>query len=114
MKKIKLALVSFLLINLVGCVGTQIKPSNNTPTINIEQPEPLKLNSVQWIILTKDNYEQILKTSENKNGLVFLVALDEAGYKNLASNHSKVLRYIREQRGVIAAYKKYYETTKQK
>ncbi len=110
MKKIKLALVLLIAINLIGCGRTVVKPTPELPRIDIELPEPLKLDSIKWVVITNDNYEEVIKLSENKKGLVFLVALDEEGYKKLSLNHTKVLRYIREQKSVIAAYRKYYET----
>jgi len=114
MKKIKLALVLSLISSLIGCVRAPIKPTPDVPRIDIELPEPLSLDSIKWMVITKDNYLDILKSSENKKGLVFLVALDEEGYKKLALNNTKVLRYIREQKSVIAAYRKYYESKTQK
>jgi len=113
MKTIKLALV-LLLISLVGCAQQPTKPIPETPRIDIALPEPLKLDSIKWVVITKDNYLDILNSSENKKGFVFLVALDEEGYKKLSLNHTKVLRYIREQNSVIAAYKKYYESKTKK
>lgn len=112
MKQIKLALVLFLLSNLFGCAQTIVKPNPipKTPPLDIQLPEPLKLEPVRWTVITKDNYQQIIESSETKNGLVFFVALDEKGYKNISLNHTKILRYIREQKSVIAAYRKYYDT----
>jgi len=109
MKKIKLALVFLLLIDLVGC-SRSIKPTPlpKTPTIEIDLPEPVKLNSVRWVVITEDNYKEVIESSKNKNGVIFLIALKENDYKALSSNHIKILRYIREQKSVIAAYRKYY------
>jgi len=41
------------------------------------------------------------------------VALDEKGYKTLAINNAKVLKYIKRQKAILNAYKIYYETQKQ-
>ena len=116
MKQIKLALVLFLLSSLFGCAQTVVKPKpiSKPSSLDIQLPQPLKLESISWVVITKDNYQQIINSSENKNGLVFLVALDEKGYKNISLNHTKVLRYIREQKSVIAAYRKYYDTESKK
>ena len=55
----------------------------------------------------------MIESAKDSNGLVFLVALDESSYKNLALNNANLLRFIREQKSVIAAYKQYYEKPKE-
>lgn len=116
MRQTKLALV-LLFSSLTGCALYPTSKPNaivETPQLDIQLPEPLHLEPVKWVVITKDNYQQIINSSENKNGLVFLVALDEKEYKDISLNHTKVLRYIREQKSVIAAYRKYYDSQNKK
>lgn len=70
------------------------------------------MQPIQWILITDKNYDEVMQSVKDDRGLIFLVALDETGYKNLALNNANVLRFIREQKAVIAAYKNYYEVKK--
>ena len=76
-------------------------------------PQPVKMQPMQWVVITDKNYTDVIESVKDSNGLVFLVALDESSYKNLALNNANLLRFIREQKSVIAAYKQYYEKPKE-
>ena len=113
MKLTKIVL-AFLLINLVGCSYFVRKPDVvikqvEKPKLELELPEPIKLDSVRLIVITEENVKDVIAAQKNKRGLVFLVALDEEGYKTLAINNAKILKYIKEQKALLIAYKKYYE-----
>ena len=113
MKLIKIALV-LLIINLVGCSYFNRKPEViikqvEKPKLELELPEPIDLESVRWVVITEENINDVVANAKTKNGLVFLVALDEEGYKTLAINNAKVLKFIKEQKSMLIAYKKYYE-----
>lgn len=82
------------------------------PKLDIIMPQPVKMQPMQWVVITDKNYSDVIETVKDPNGLVFLVALDETSYKNLALNNANILRFIREQKSVIAAYKQYYEKPK--
>jgi uncharacterized lipoprotein YajG len=83
------------------------------PKLDVPMPQPVKMQSMQWVVITDKNYNDVIETVKDPNGLVFLVALDETSYKNLALNNANLLRFIREQKSVIAAYKQYYEKPKE-
>jgi len=111
MKKIISVLIFSSILSGCSLFKTKLEVSNvpiEKPVLDISLPQPVKMNPIQWIVVTDKNYNEVINSSKNSNGLVFLVALDENNYKNLALNNSNVLRYIREQKSVIAAYKKYY------
>lgn len=79
------------------------------PKLNLSMPPPIKMEPLQWIVITEKNYQETFDRLRQEQGVVLLISLDEANYKNLAINNAKVLRYVREQKAVIAAYRKYYE-----
>lgn len=83
------------------------------PRLDVPLPQPVKMQPMQWVVITDKNYNDVIETVKDSNGLVFLVALDESSYKNLAINNANLLRYIREEKAVIAAYKQYYEKPKE-
>lgn len=113
MKLTKIVL-AFLLINLVGCSYFIRKPEVvikqvEKPKLELELPEPIQLDTIRLIVITEENVKDVIATQKSKRGLVFLVALDEEGYKTLAINNAKILKYIKEQKALLIAYKKYYE-----
>ena len=112
MKIIALLLGLYLLSGCTTAVKTievLNRPEPKTP-INIELPEPLKLDEVEWIIITPENAEEVwAKLAENPKGEIVLFALNQDGYELLAKNFAEIRTAIAEHRNVIIAYKDYYE-----
>jgi len=117
MNKTNNALICFLILLLVlsGCTSLQkkelvvrTKPVEK-PKLSISLPSPVKMEPLEWVVITDKNYKDVIEQVKDSNGIVFLVAIDEKNYKALAMNNARLLRYIREEKAVIAAYKKYYE-----
>ena len=79
------------------------------PKLNIEQVEPLDLKPVKWIVVTKENAEQIFTTLENEGKSIALFALDTDTYEVLSLNMEELKRYILTQKEVLIKYKEYYE-----
>ena len=76
----------------------------------LEDPKPLELQDVDWIIITKDNAEEVFeKVKNDKNGDYALFALTDTGYEKLALNFADIRNKIAEQRQIILSYKEYYE-----
>lgn len=114
MKKIISALGLLVIISLIsGCIGFLPKRPTvkyvEKPPLTISVANPLKLENIDWVVITKNNYEKILSEATDANGLIFLAALSEKDYKKLATNNAKVLSYIRHQNAILNAYKIYYE-----
>ena len=79
------------------------------PKLNIEQVEPLDLKPVKWIVVTKENAEQIFTNLENEGKSIALFALDTDTYEVLSLNMEELKRYILTQKEVLIKYKEYYE-----
>ena len=77
--------------------------------LNIEQVEPLDLKPVKWIVVTKENAEQIFTDLENEGKSIALFALDTDTYEVLSLNMEELKRYILTQKEVLIKYKEYYE-----
>lgn len=86
----------------------QSEPVERLP-LKVSVPQPITTLPIHWIIITKDNFAQVMEEQKKLNNSVF-IALTPDGYKNIASNQAEVLRYILQQQAVIAAYKDYYAT----
>lgn len=111
MKKIISVLIFSTILS--GCSSVKelvvkTKPIDK-PKLDVQMPSPVSMQPIQWVVITDKNYEDVINKVKDPNGLVFLVALDEQSYKNLAINNATVLKFIREQKSVIAAYRKYYD-----
>tara|TARA_B110000503_G_scaffold110752_1_gene165697 strand:- start:894 stop:1124 length:231 start_codon:yes stop_codon:yes gene_type:complete len=73
-------------------------------------PIPLELEGVEWIIITKDNANEVFeKVKNNKNGDYALFAITDEGYEKLALNFTDIRNKLAEQRQIILSYKEYYE-----
>ena len=77
----------------------------------LDMPTPLELQDVDWIIITKDNADEVFEKIKNeKNGDYALFALTDNGYEKLALNFADIRNKIAEQRQIILSYKDYYES----
>lgn len=117
MNRINNALTYLLILLplLSGCANFQknelvvrTKPVEK-PKLSVSLPAAVKMSPIEWVVITDKNYKDVIEKLKDGNGAVFLVAMDEPNYKALAMNNARLLRYIREEKAVIAAYKKYYE-----
>ena len=78
--------------------------------LNLTMPAPLELQDVDWIVITKDNAEEVFEKIKNeKNGDYALFALTDNGYEKLALNFADIRNKLAEQRQIILSYKEYYE-----
>ena len=111
----KILLVLIGLCFLQGCT-TAVKtievlnrPEPKTP-LNLDMPNTLSLEPLEWIIITPDNAEEVwAKLGEDPKGEVVLFALNEKGYELLAKNYASIRTALAEHRNVIIAYRDYYE-----
>ena len=77
----------------------------------LADPKPLELQDIDWIIITKDNADEVFEKIKNdKNGDYALFALTDNGYEKLALNFADIRNRIAEQRQIILSYKDYYES----
>ena len=101
---------------LSSCAGfavkeiTSYKIEKKREPLAIQDPVPLELQDVDWIIITKENAEEVFeKVKNDKNGDYALFALTDTGYEKLALNFADIRNKLAEQRQIILSYKEYYE-----
>ena len=105
-----------ILLLLSSCVGavkeiSSYKIEKKREPLNLQDPVPLELQDVDWIIITKDNAEEVFEKIKNdKNGDYALFALTDTGYEKLALNFADIRNKLAEQRQIILSYKEYYES----
>jgi len=114
----KIILVALTLLFLTACGSlTKTVEVSSVPVVKAPLVLPnvdiLQSLDVDWILVTEDNVIDIFNDLKDRGKNVVLFALTDKGYENLSSNASNVLKLIRQQRSIMAAYKTYYEAPKE-
>ena len=81
--------------------------------LNIDSPKPLTIESMEWIVVTPENVNEVFKKLEEQNTDLVLFAITDDGYEKLASDMVLIRNYIAQQRLIIMKYKEYYEPLKE-
>ena len=107
-------LLGLLAVFLTSC-GSSVKEIqvstvevSKTP-LGIADLDPLQLQGVEWIIITKDNAMEIFEEIKSKGGEYSLFALTDTGYEKLALNFTDIRNRLAQQRQILLSYKEYYE-----
>lgn len=87
------------------------KPVEKTP-LSIENPQPLRLRPVDWIVVTPQNWEEVFKQMQSKDQNLVLFGLTSEGYQTLSVTIAELRNLINTQRIIIQKYKDYYEPAK--
>ena len=110
-------IVSVLVFGLLlsGCSGLAVKEISNykiekkREPLNLPNPEPLSLVDVEWIVVTKDNVDEVMEKVKTEGGDYALFAVTDEGYKKLSVNFADIRNKLYEQQQIILSYKEYYE-----
>jgi hypothetical protein len=102
---------SFLFRKPVEPVQVVTKPAEKTP-LSIENPQPLRLKSLDWIVITPQNWEEVFSQMQSKDQSLVLFGLTSDGYQALSVTIAELRNLINTQRIIIQKYKDYYEPTK--
>ena len=110
-------IVSVLVFGLLlsGCSGLAVKEISNykiekkREPLNLPNPEPLSLVDVEWIVVTKDNVDEVMEEVKAEGGDYALFAVTDEGYKKLSLNFADIRNKLYEQQQIILSYKEYYE-----
>ena len=69
-------------------------------------PQEIKMEDVNWFVITKNNYEESVAKVEQLLGGEFVVfALTPTGYEAMAYNLQEIRRFIRQQKEIILYYR---------
>ena len=108
-------LLSLLAVFLTSC-GSSVKEIqvstvevSKTP-LNIQNLDPLQLQGVEWIIITKDNAMEIFDKLKAAGGEYALFAVEDTGYEKIQVNYTDIRNKLAEQKQLLLAYKEYYES----
>ena len=107
-------ILSLLAVFLTSC-GSSVQEIQVTTVevsktpLNLQNPDPLKLQDVEWIIITKDNANEIFERIKSAGGEYALFAVEDTGYEKLQINFTDIRNKLAEQRQLLLAYREYYE-----
>ena len=107
-------LLSVLAVFLTRC-GSSVQEIQVTTVevsktpLNLPNPDPLKLQNVEWIVITKDNANEIFERIKSAGGEYALFAVEDTGYEKLQINFTDIRNKLAEQRQLLLAYREYYE-----
>jgi len=109
-------LFGLALLFLNSCAGLAVKElqsykiEKKREPLNLPNPEPLSLVDVEWIVVTKDNVDEVMEKVKAEGGDYALFAVTDEGYKKLSLNFADIRNKLYEQNQIILSYKEYYES----
>lgn len=70
--------------------------------------DELNMRDIEWIVITEQNFPSVLARLRDSGSELTLLAVTPAGFQNLILNQSDTLKILRQQKEIIAVYKKSY------
>jgi len=117
MKKL-IWLLPVMALLLVGCASNPVEPTEKVVIqkviekklpLNIQDPEPLDLEHIEWVIVTRENIDEVWAQIEGDNEGVALFALRHGDYERLALNIADIRAQLGEYVIILKRYREYYE-----
>jgi hypothetical protein len=114
-KTLPIVLASLFLMTGCSFLSTPVKtievdaaPIERAP-LTLPDVDKLTSRTVKWIIVTPDNVNEVFAKLEKDGTDLALFAITDNGYENLSLNMADIIKLIKQQQSIIAAYKNYYE-----
>ena len=79
--------------------------------LDIEEPAPLDAKPIEWIIITRENADEVFSQLEADGRYVVLFGLTSDDYRDLSLTIADLRTILATQKQIIVKYKEYYETT---
>ena len=108
-------LFGLAILFLNSCAGLAVKElqsykiEKKREPLDLPMPQPLSLVDVEWIVVTKDNVDEVMEKVKAEGGDYALFAVTDEGYKKLSLNFADIRNKLYEQQQIILSYKEYYE-----
>lgn len=112
-----LALIITIMI-VSGCssmpqrIEVSAKPVDK-PQLILPDAQKLNLRDVEFILITRENAEEVFAELERSRKDPVLIGLTDDGYETLSLNLSDVMALLQQQKAIIAAYKRYYQESEE-
>jgi len=106
-------LTVILVLLLSGCSAIDLIETRDSEVeraeLNLPSAEPLSLDRPNWIVITPENAEDVLKYLEEEGYEPVIFGLTDRGYEELSIDFLKIRQHINTQRNILLRYKEYYE-----
>jgi len=79
------------------------------PTLVVPEVDQLDMDNITWVIVTPENVQEIFQDLKDKNIRLALFSLTSNGYQAISINNANIIKLIKQQESIIAAYEQYYE-----
>lgn len=116
MYKFIIIFTSFLLLS--GCSSIKKLDIFTTEVerqpLNLESPEPVKLDKIDWIVVSSENAEEMFARLKEEGYDPVVFGLSDEEYEDLAMNFAQIRAYIIKQNEILKKYREYYEPELQK
>lgn len=107
-----------LTTSLSGCFGgfNSVKPVEIVTTpierqpLNLPKAEPLSLKPIKWVIITPDNYDEIIDMMNERGDDLVFFAITPNDYEIMSLNLLQIRNFIEFQAETLKSYKQYYES----
>jgi len=99
-----------------GCswlCGKPIQSNYEKPYITFDEPKPLTMERVNFVIVTKDNSQKKFAEMEKDRKDPVVFGLSDSDYAALARNMEAIQGQILLYKKVIQSYKDYYKPTEE-
>ena len=111
-------LIVLLLISLTGCssIPGQVKVDTvpvERPPLVLPVPDTITAKPVEWIVVTPENAQEVWAELKDANQNIVVFAVTDEGYQNISLNFAELIKLVKQQQAIIAAYKNYYENENQ-
>jgi hypothetical protein len=108
----KYLLLLFAAFFITACGKTNVveKPILvQKPELIVPELAPVRQYNFEWVIITKDNFADVMKNMESRGQNVVLFAVTPEGYQNLSLSVAELRKFIVQQQSIILSYKTYYK-----
>lgn len=80
--------------------------------LEIPDTRPVKMKSIKWKIITKENAKESMLSLEKSGKSPILFGLTDDDYENLSLNMLELQNYIESNNKILIEYRKFYENQK--
>lgn len=102
-----------LLLGLGACSTVERTMIAERPKPTFPEPQAVNQDDYQWMVITKANFEDRLKSLQSSGGDFVIFAVTPEGYQTLNLNQAELRKYIEEQNVVIKGYQEYVQGPKE-
>lgn len=81
------------------------------PELVLPPVDQVRMREVEWVLITPDNFEEVVSIVRGEGRPVVFFALRDNGYENLGMNFSDIRALVQQQQQIIIAYENYYKAS---